>query len=44
MPQAAKPQTAAFVTLSSETDNVERDGVLGVNEIKVTKEYNLDRL
>jgi hypothetical protein len=44
MPQAVKPQTAAFVTLSSETDTVERVGSLGANEIKVKKEYTLDRL
>jgi hypothetical protein len=44
MPQSAKPQAATFVTLSSESDPAERLSSLGANEIKVTKEYNLDRL
>ncbi|KAL1801409.1 hypothetical protein ACET3X_001751 [Alternaria dauci] len=44
MPQSAKPQAATFITLSSETDPAERLSSLGANEIKVTKEYNLDRL
>ncbi|KAH6865821.1 hypothetical protein BKA58DRAFT_227748 [Alternaria rosae] len=39
-----KPQAAAFVTLSNESAPSERLGSLGLNEIKVTKEYNLDRL
>jgi hypothetical protein len=30
--------------LSSESDPAERLSSLGANEIKVTKEYNLDRL
>ncbi|KAF1832082.1 hypothetical protein BDW02DRAFT_22615 [Decorospora gaudefroyi] len=44
MPQAVKPQTAAFVTLSSKVDGIDEAGSLGANEIKVTREYNLDRL
>ncbi|USP81477.1 integral membrane protein [Curvularia clavata] len=44
MPHSLKPQAAAFVTLTNESDNLERAGSLGANEIKVTKEYNLDRL
>lgn len=44
MPHASKPQAAAFVTLNSDSDTLERTGSLGANEIKITKEYNLDRL
>ncbi|RMZ67621.1 integral membrane [Pyrenophora seminiperda CCB06] len=43
MPSAAKPQVAAFVTLS-DSDALDRTSSLGANEIKVTKEYDLHRL
>jgi hypothetical protein len=38
-----KPQVNAFVTLESGDKSQERVGNLGRNEIKVTKDYQLDR-